>query len=106
MRIISLIDDAVPALIESEVSSKEFRKNWARLIQKIYKVNPLLCPKCSGSMRIIAFIEDEQLVKKILKHLGLWDVKRKPPPCANPPEADLKPLLSMINPQRPARMIT
>jgi hypothetical protein len=34
-------------------------------------------------MRIIAFIEDEQLVKKILKHLGLWDVKRKPPPRAN-----------------------
>ncbi len=31
-------DDAVPALIESEVSSKEFRKNWARLIQKIYPV--------------------------------------------------------------------
>ena len=44
-------DDAVPALIESEVSSKEFRKNWARLIQKIYNVNPLLCPKCSGSMK-------------------------------------------------------
>ena len=72
-------DDAVPALIESEVSSKEFRKNWARLIQKIYNVNPLLCSKCSGSMRIIAFIEDEQLVKKILKHLGLWRIKRKPP---------------------------
>ena len=76
-------DDAVPALIESEVSSKEFRKNWARLIQKIYKVNPLLCPKCSRSMRIIAFIEDEQLVKKILKHMGLWGVKRKPPARAN-----------------------
>ena len=29
-------DDVVPALIESEVSSKEFRKSWARLIQKIY----------------------------------------------------------------------
>jgi len=29
-------DDQVPALIESEISSKEFRKNWARLIQKIY----------------------------------------------------------------------
>jgi hypothetical protein len=40
-------------------------------------------------MKIISFIEDEQLVKKILKHLDLWDVKRKPPPCANgpPPEA-------------------
>ena len=78
-------DDQVPALIESEVSPKEFRKNWAHLIQKIYHVNPLLCPKCSGSMKIISFIEDEQLVKKILKHLNLWDVKRKPPPRANSP---------------------
>ena len=25
-------DDQIPALIESEVSPKEFRKNWARLI--------------------------------------------------------------------------
>ena len=24
-------------------------------------------------------------MKKILKHLGLWDVKRKPPPRANAP---------------------
>ncbi len=36
-------DDDVPALIESEVSSKEFRKNWARLIQKIYNVDPESC---------------------------------------------------------------
>ncbi len=35
-------DDAVQALIESEVLPKEFRKNWARLIQKIYNVDPLL----------------------------------------------------------------
>ena len=81
-------DDAVPALIESEVSSKEFRKSWARLIQKIYNVNPLVCSKCLGSMRIISFIEDEQLVKKILKHLDLWNVRRKPPARAHgpPPE--------------------
>lgn len=58
-------------------------------------------------MRIISLIDDAKIIKKILKHLDLWDVKRKPPPCANPPKADrLKPLLSMINPQRPARMIT
>ena len=34
-------------------------------------------------MKVVSFIEDEQLVKKILKHLNLWDVKRKPPPRAN-----------------------
>ena len=84
-------DDAVPALIESEVSSKEFRKSWARLIQKIYNVSPLVCSKCLGSMRIISFIEDEQLVKKILKHLDLWDVRRKPPARAHvehPPQEE------------------
>ncbi len=81
-------DDEVPALIDAEVSPKEFRKNWARLIQKIYNVNPLLCSKCLGSMRIISFIEEEQLVKKILKHLRLWDIKRKPAPRANGPPTE------------------
>ena len=67
---------------------KAFRKNQARLIHKIYNVHPLVCTKCWGYMRIISFIEDDQLVKKILKQLDLWDVKRKLPPRANPPEAD------------------
>jgi len=39
-------------------------------------------------MRLIAFFEDEQPVKKILKHLDLWDVKRKPPQRANSPPAE------------------
>ncbi len=82
------IDDQVPALIESEVSPKEFRKNWARLIQKIYNVDPLLCPKCSGSMRIISFIEDSEIIKKILKHLDLWDVRHKSPARAHGPPTE------------------
>ena len=57
-------DDQVPALIDSDISRKAFRKNWARLIQKIYHVNPLLCPKCSGSMRIISLIDDSEIIKK------------------------------------------
>ena len=78
----------MPALFESDVSPKEFRRTWARLIQKIYNVDPLLCPKCLGSMKIISFIEDQQLVKKILKHLRLWDIKRKPAPRANDPPTE------------------
>ena len=27
--------------------------------------------ECQGSMRVIAFIENEDVIKKILKHLGL-----------------------------------
>jgi predicted methyltransferase len=47
---------------------KEYRNNWARLIQKIYEVDPLTCAKCQGRIRIIAFIEDEEVIKKILRH--------------------------------------
>ena len=81
-------DDEVPALIDSDISCKAFRKNWARLIQKIYHVDPLLCSKCSGSMKIISFIDDSEIIKKILNHLGLWEVKRKPPPRANGPPTE------------------
>ena len=73
-------DDLIPSVPENDDSSKERRKNWARLIQKIYEVDPLTCPKCSGEMKVISVIEDEEVIKKILKHLGLWDVKARPSP--------------------------
>jgi hypothetical protein len=34
-------------------------------------------------MRIISFIEDRELIKTILKHLGLWVVKSRPIPKAH-----------------------
>jgi hypothetical protein len=39
-------------------------------------------------MRIISLIDDAEIIKKILKHLDLWDVKRKPPPRANSPPTE------------------
>ena len=42
-------------------------------------------------MRVISVIEDPDVMEKILKHLGLWDVKRKPRPVANGPPIDVFP---------------
>jgi hypothetical protein len=78
-------DGLMSSILEPEGSSKEYRKNWARLIQKIYEIDPLTCPKCSGRMKVISVIEDEEVIKKILAHLGLWKVKPRPPPKANEP---------------------
>jgi hypothetical protein len=39
---------------------------------------------CLGFVRIISLIDDEEITKKILKQLNICDVKRKPPPRANP----------------------
>ncbi|MFC1815067.1 hypothetical protein ACFL0M_03800 [Thermodesulfobacteriota bacterium] len=38
-------DDKIPCILEPELADKAFRRNWARLIQKIYEVDPLVCPK-------------------------------------------------------------
>ena len=73
-------DGMIPCILQTDGSSKGYLKNWARLIQKIYEVDPLTCPKCHGPIAIIAFIEAEEVIEKILNHLGLWEVKPRPPP--------------------------
>ncbi len=78
-------DELIPSILEPDESSKEHRRNWARLIQKIYEVDPLICPKCFKKMKIISFIENEEVIKKILKHLGLWEMKARPPQKSNTP---------------------
>lgn len=56
-------------------SAKEARQRWAALIKKGYEVDPLLCPQCGGTMKIIRFIERRQreVIEKILRHCGLWE---------------------------------
>ena len=52
---------------------------------------PLICPKCQGEMwfdklttlrklegRIISFIGQPDVIKKILQHLGLWEESQRP----------------------------
>jgi hypothetical protein len=84
-------DDKIPYILEPELTGTALRRNWARLIQKIYEVDPLVCPKCSAEMRVIAVIEDSDVIKEILKHLGLWETKREPRPVANAPPIDIFP---------------
>ena len=53
---------------------------------KIYEVDPLICPRFGGDMRIIAPVEDYKVVKKILDYLGIREFKRKRPPPVKPGE--------------------
>jgi hypothetical protein len=78
-------DGTIPHIIESDRPSAASRKSWAMLIQKIYEVDPLICPKCRGTMRIISSIEDREIIKTILQHLGLWLIRSRPPAKAHAP---------------------
>jgi hypothetical protein len=78
-------DGVLPCILETQGDEKTFRRNWARLIQKIYEVVPLVCPKCQGTMRIISSIEDQAVIRDILNLLGLWLARARPPPKAHAP---------------------
>jgi hypothetical protein len=49
---------------------------WAKLIRKVYEVDPLLCPKCGAPMRVIALIENPAVIQRTLSWLGLWEPTR------------------------------
>jgi hypothetical protein len=65
--------------------ARALRRSWAQLIKRVYEVDPLVCPRCHGEMRMIAFIVDAVVIDKILRHLvAKGDHRvRGPPQYAN-----------------------
>ena len=55
-----------------------------RFIKKVYEIDPLACPQCGATMKVVGFIDPPQreVIEKILKHHGLWHQpsERAPPP--------------------------
>ena len=58
---------------------------WRELIKKVWEADPLLCPICSREMRIVALIDDREVIERILRHLGLWDQGVRVTPATGPP---------------------
>jgi hypothetical protein len=45
------------------------RRRWAKMIRRVYEVDPLMCPRCGGEMRLVGFITEPAVIKRILDHL-------------------------------------
>jgi hypothetical protein len=54
--------------------------SWARLISKVYHADPLICRKCGGKLKIVAYIHSQVAIKKILNHLDLSPPEQERPP--------------------------
>ncbi len=60
--------------------SRARRQNWARLLLEVYEVDPLTCPRCSGTMTIVSVIEHPETIRPILQHLKLGEKPQRAPP--------------------------
>jgi hypothetical protein len=67
-------------------------KKWRELIKKVWEVDPLICPHCGAEMKLIALIDDDEGIEKILRHLKQWPQQAeqaclsRAPPDTPPPD--------------------
>jgi len=57
-------------MVPAEPGSAEARRrsSWARVLQKVFEVDPLLCPRCKTEMRVVAWITDPVVIERIVAH--------------------------------------
>ena len=86
-----VIDEALPgdeAPLEAALpgSAEAVRRQaWARLIRRVFEVNPMVCPRCQIEMEVVALITEPAVIDKILRHREKHGLTS--PFEANPPRA-------------------
>jgi hypothetical protein len=65
---------------------------WAQRLRRVFNIDIETCQACGGAVRIIACIEDPEVIEKILTHLdakGVAPEASRRPPCRAPPQTGL-----------------
>jgi hypothetical protein len=44
---------------------------WAALLERVFEIDALRCPRCGSTMRLITAIEDPDIARRILDCLNL-----------------------------------
>jgi hypothetical protein len=73
------LSPSAPRLVEEDLKRIP-SKGWAEMIRKVYEVDPMVCPKCGGRMKVVGFITEYAVVDRIMEHLKLTFAAAKPPP--------------------------
>jgi hypothetical protein len=80
-----------PATPEQPPASKDVRMNWARRLQRVFGIEIEQCARCGGRLKVIASIEEPQLIERILAHrrergedaVGMASLGPRAPPQAS-----------------------
>jgi len=58
---------------------------WADLLRRVFEIDALECALCGGRLRFVAAIDDPDVIRRILGHLGLPTELIRPLPARPPP---------------------
>ncbi|MGZ6970982.1 MAG: hypothetical protein ACXVID_04905 [Thermoanaerobaculia bacterium] len=73
-----LVDSLIARTLADDFESARDRGCDSQLIRRIYEVDPLVCTRCGGAMRIVSFITERPVILKILRHLRTAPGARSP----------------------------
>jgi len=65
---------------------------WAQRLKRVFNIDIEICNQCGGKVKVIACIEDNDVIQKILAHLDGKETKEKLtviPDSRAPPQQDL-----------------
>jgi hypothetical protein len=69
---------------EGSEFTRETRRTWARLLRKIFEVNPMPY-SCGAEMKIVSIITEPRVVDRILRHLQSERCRARNPFQSRPP---------------------
>jgi len=73
-----------PQPVPTPTERAALRRRWANLIRRVYEVDPLVCPRCGAEMRVISFITEPRVIRRILDHIRKRDTASRSPPHPQP----------------------
>jgi hypothetical protein len=82
--------------------------SWAQRLKRVFNIDIEVCGRCGGSVKVIACIEDQDIIDRILAHLRdkelatpslplLTPLSRAPPECALETDEDCCPLAALLS---------
>ena len=76
---------SVPIVPALRLAPSEASRRWAALLQQSFEVDPLACPRCRGTMRIVVCITRASVIDQILTHLRTRAARGVRPGARSPP---------------------
>ena len=85
--------DPAPLAEEPTASERRGKMTWAQRLKRVFGIDVDTCPSCGGAVRIVACIEDSDVIKKILTRLDAQSAPQQPsfslPPTRASPQQGL-----------------
>jgi hypothetical protein len=72
-------DEPRPADEAEPTTRRRCSPTWARLIAKVFQADPLVCRRCGGPLKVVAYVTDSLVITQILQHLDLSPPEKPPP---------------------------